>query len=160
MIISFLVLGMFNAISGGPTSIVTPASRTVALVPQGNTVSVTGTIPTTTFIWPEAMDPYDVLDYAIDCTGLLQTDETILTYSVNLRSEATLLGLQILTNPPYALSLTGNIITIWLAINLSDQDNQAFRTTGALLPLEVNITTSLSPARKRQRTVAVRVKQQ
>jgi hypothetical protein len=116
-------------------------------------------IPSTAPVAAQPMDPYDLIEYAIDCSNLLASGENISTWTVTALPETTLLGLQIQTTAGYAASLSGKIITIWLNVITAEQGNPAF-TTGVVLPFELSFTTSNNPARKKQRTFGVRVVQQ
>jgi hypothetical protein len=115
-------------------------------------------IPTTALVWAEPMDPYDVVDYSIDCSALLDASESIASYTIVPSSESVLLGLQTGTGE-YANSRTGKVITTWFSIESSKQDSIAFSGPGATLPAEISITTTSTPPRKRQRTCVVKVLQ-
>lgn len=114
-------------------------------------------IPVNALVWPETMDPYDVVDYTVDVSNLLSSD-SVSSFTIVPYTESTLLGLEVGTGS-YAPSITGNIITVWLQVNVANQANPAFDGAGASLPLELSITTNSSPARKRQRTLVVKVAQ-
>ena len=115
-------------------------------------------IPATTFLFPEAMDPADLVDFEIDCAGLLTVGENVASYTVTLRPESILLGLTLGVSE-YATIITGSVIRIYLSISSGSQSDPTF-INGAYLPFEVSIVTDDTPARKRQRTVAVKVIQQ
>jgi hypothetical protein len=115
-------------------------------------------IPTTALVWPESMDPYDVVDYSIDCKAILDEGENVAGYTITPYAEAALLGLSTGTGN-YATSISGSIITVWLQIAANKQEDAAFDGNGASLPLSLSITTSSTPPRKKQRTLVVRVQQ-
>lgn len=115
-------------------------------------------IPATALVWAESMDPYDVVDYAVDCTAILDEGENIASYTVVPYAESTLLGLTTGTGA-YATSLSGKILTIWLSVQAAKQEDPAFLGAGTSLPISLSITTSSTPARKKQRTLVVKVQQ-
>ena len=117
-------------------------------------------IPSSTTVWTQSMDPYDIVDYIIDCSKMLEEGENISTYTVSLLAEASLLGLTINNSGGYSTTLiSGNRIRVWLSILPAEQSNPIF-VNAVTLPLEVTITTSSTPPRRKQRTVAVTVQQQ
>lgn len=111
--------------------------------------------PATTKVWEESMDPYDVVDYKVDLNPLLSEDESIVSYTVEPLTESELYGLDIGTSA-YASELNLGELTIWLSIASDHQADVVF-ANGITLPIEISIITNSAPARKRQRTVAVRV---
>lgn len=115
-------------------------------------------IPASTFIWPESMDPSDVVDFQIDCTSVLETGESIASFTFTANADATLLGLTVGTGAS-APAISGNIVTVWLSVSDTYKDNIAFDGVGVTLPLTLTITTNSTPPRKKQRTVAVMVAQ-
>lgn len=114
-------------------------------------------IPTSAIVSPEVMDPYDIVDFKIDCTGLLEPYEMVSTYVVQPLSESVLLGLE-LAPAGYPTTLELNKITFWARIATVNQSDTIFQNE-VLLPLEISITTNAVPPRKRQRTVVLRVTQ-
>lgn len=115
-------------------------------------------IPKSTFIWPDAMDPSDKVDYIIDCSGFLEPSELIASYTLIIPSESVLIGLTLGSGSYASHVLDGTQIVLWLSIEDSLQQQSIF-VDEVILPIEVNVTTTSSPARKRQRTVAVKVVQ-
>lgn len=114
-------------------------------------------IPLGTKIFADIMDPYEVLDFQVNLAPLLESGEAIAAHSVTIPTESSLLGLTL--NPAgYSSSLASNVLKFWLSIALAEQANAAF-VNGAILPIEISITTNATPARKKQRTVAVTVQQ-
>lgn len=112
-------------------------------------------LPTGVQIWEESMDPYDVTDYAVDLASLLESGESISAWTAVVGSEGALYGLT-LGSGAYATQLNGTVLTLWLSVQAGFQ-NDAIYATGVTLPIEISITTSSTPQRKKQRTVAVRV---
>lgn len=113
-------------------------------------------IPPTTVVWPEPMDPYDVTDYTVDVSNLLQPDEKMASYTLSLPAESLLLGLTLGVDD-YASTVEGNVIRMWLST--SKPNDTAFDNAGVTLPIELTVTTSSRPARRRQRTLGVKVVQ-
>src|SRR6478752_6789159 len=117
-------------------------------------------IPASTLIFEESMDPYDITDYVVDTSQILEDLEAVDDYDINIVAESALLGLELGTGQ-YApsIDITNKLITMWLQVEDAEQQNAQFSGSGVLLPIEVNITTNSVPARRKQRTVAVRVVQ-
>ena len=105
------------------------------------------------------MDPYDIVDYSVDCTGALESEETIVSFSINILAEASVLGLQNKLDSGYNNELIGNTIRMWLTVISAEQANPAFSGEGAVLPIELVINTNSTPPRRKQRTLGVRVVQ-
>lgn len=119
-------------------------------------------IPPTAVSFSDALDPQEELDFEIPCSPILETDETIASYTLTLLPEAVALGLEIMSGSGRDQALTsGNTgIAFWLQIVDEYEDDAAFEDTGTSLPLELTIVTNSSPPRTRQRTFLVRVAQQ
>ena len=114
-------------------------------------------IPTTTFIWTQSMDPYDILDYTINCAGLLEGGELIGSFTLQPLSEAIALGLNIKNSGGYTTKLIdGTSINFWAEIIEEEQGNPKF-AGGVVLPMELTVITNSTPPRKKQRTLAIRV---
>lgn len=116
-------------------------------------------IPIGTYIWPEALDPSDVVDYTIDCEGLFDDPaENIYSYTLELSPEAIFYGLMLEDPPTYNIELSPDrrSIKVWLQIE-DPQENHADFRLGVTLPIEVTFVTNAIQARIRQRTVAVKV---
>ena len=111
-------------------------------------------IPANVQIWAEPLDPYDVMDYTIDVSSLLE-GFGVASYTVQPTAEAALLGLQVGTSA-YATTISGNVIRVWFNVALANQNDFQTETQ---LPVEVSLTTTSSPARKKQRTVVLKVVQ-
>lgn len=114
-------------------------------------------IPATAAIWAESLDPYDVVDFTVDVTPLLDGD-SIAAYSIVPLAESALLGLTVGINEYAPSILTGNILQLWLSIEASKQGAPEF-DKGVSLPVEISVTTTSNPPRKRQRTMVVKVNQ-
>lgn len=120
-------------------------------------------LPTNAFKFTDPMDPYDQVDFLLTLDGaggLLETGETVASYTLALRAEAAALGLTIGTAAYAPTQPIATQIRFWLNVDVSFIANTAFDGAGAILGVEVSVTTNSNPARKRQRTVAVQVAQQ
>ena len=113
-------------------------------------------IPQNAIVWDEPMDPYDVVDYTIDLSPLLTTNESIDTFTAIPGAESQLLGLTV-GDGDYAPEISANVLRIWLSIAPGKQTSASFLNTGVSLPIEISVTTNSSPSRKHQRTVVVKV---
>lgn len=151
MILFLEAIGAFgNRIPGpGDYTAVTPAARTVVLRDSGRGTPVRA--------WTESLDPYDVLDYKMDASGLLETGENIKSYTVLPTVEAELKGLRI-GRTDYETVLSDNAVTFWVSVDATKQQDNIF-TPGVALPIELSFTTDSLPPRKKQRTVLLTVVQ-
>ena len=113
-------------------------------------------IPPTTIVWPESMDPYDVVDYTIDVSNLLEANESIASYVVSLPAESVLVGLSLGVNE-YGSTISSNIVRVWFST--IKPNDPAFDYPGTTLPVEITVTTTATPPRKKQRTLGVKVVQ-
>jgi hypothetical protein len=120
-------------------------------------------IPAQAFTFDAPMDPAEILDYEIKLADgtvkLLEDGETAASYTLTLYPEAVLLGLNIKTGGGYDPTNDGSIIKVWFDIDVGEQLNEAFDGGGARLAMELTVTTSNNPARKRQRTLVLEVLQ-
>lgn len=106
-------------------------------------------IPSTAVVLAESMDPSDVLDFAINCSPILDSGDSITSYTIVAAAEAALLGLQVNSS-----LIADAVVYFWLSISPGKSMDAAF-TLGASLPLELTLTTQ--GGRKLQRTVVVKV---
>jgi hypothetical protein len=109
------------------------------------------------------MDPTDIVDYVAQMGSgsnpLLESGESIDTYTLALGAEATALGLTIGADD-YAPVLNGADLKFWLSVDEEYQTNPAYDGAGAQLPLILTVITDNTPPRRRQRTMVVTVAQQ
>lgn len=118
--------------------------------------------------WEGEFDPAEVLEYRMDFYDeskepedrVLEDGEEIVSFTVAVTPEAALLGLTIREDGDYAptLDVTATKIVLWFEVDADEQDNAAF-TAGAQLGVEGTVVTSSTPARTRQRTFLLTVKQ-
>lgn len=114
--------------------------------------------------WEGELDPSETLDFRMDFQGgddpVLDVGEEIASFSLAVTAEAALHGLTILNAGDYAPAVdeTGTQIVLWLEVDDDEQDNVAF-VDGVTLGVEGTIVTTSTPARTRQRTFNVTVKQ-
>jgi len=114
-------------------------------------------MPASTVVWDDSIDPYDIKDFKLDLSPMLEPGENIAAHTLVLLSESLLMGL-VLGTGLYQKVLNGNILTLWFSIDPTMQDNPVFNN-GVTLPMEISITSDSTPARKTQRTVAIKVVQ-
>lgn len=122
-------------------------------------------IPTNAFEWKAVMDPTDQVEYLIDLKDpdkpLLEAGETISSYTLTLLAESVAVGLTISTGaraPTLINSNTG--IRVWFEVDNAYWSNTVYSGDGVRLPMELTITTSTTPSRRRQRTLVLKVAQQ
>lgn len=109
------------------------------------------------FVWPEALDPSELLDYEIDWSSILIDGEEIASYLVEVPAESLLYGLQVGVPGGYATTVTnGTVMRIWVSVAVGSRNDPDF-ITGITLPIEVTVTTDATPPRIRQRTLGVKV---
>lgn len=109
-------------------------------------------------VWKEALDPRDRKPYTIDCKKFLGPGENIISHSVIVPAESVLAGL-VIDVAPYVNTVADGIITIWPQIADAKQEALEFYGDGLLLPITLTIESDSSPAKRLQRTYAVRVQQ-
>jgi hypothetical protein len=91
---------------------------------------------------------------------ILQTGESVASFTVALTAEAIAAGLQINTTSGYSTLLVGNVITFWVSVISGSQSSAVFIGAGLTIGIEITVTTNANPARVKQRTVVVTVAQQ
>jgi hypothetical protein len=119
----------------------------------------TSTSPT---LCAEALDPHEELDFDIDLSPLVETNEFPHTaFALTLRPEAVLLGLKIMGDvdgrPDPMIDPVTRLLRVWMTIEPAQRNDAAFDGAGSLLPFELFFDTDLD--RKRNRTFAVLVRQ-
>jgi len=117
-------------------------------------------VPTNALVWPDPMDPSDVVDYVVDTSGMLDSNELVQSFTVVPYAEAALLGLSIGTGIRQPSLVDDSRIRIWLSVAPAYLENVAFSGSGATLPIQLTVQTSSVPSRTRQRTLVVKVQQQ
>lgn len=120
-------------------------------------------LPTNTFKFTDPMDPKDRVDFLLNLSGvggMLETGETVATYTLTMRSEGVALGVSIGVTTYAPSQPTTSSILFWVEVDSTNWSNVAFDGTGTTVGIEVDITTNSTPARRRQRTVAIQVAQQ
>lgn len=115
--------------------------------------------------FPEALDPYELLEFEptiTGATGLLEDGESISSFTLTAGAEAAALGISISTEAGYVASTidAARGVRFWMEVAGGFQQNAAFDGEGVAVPIVLSLTTNNSPARRRQRTMIVRVKQQ
>jgi hypothetical protein len=119
-------------------------------------------VPEDAFLFADPIDPTDRLDWLTTLDGpegILETGETIASYTLTVTAEAAALGLEIGTATYAPTNPTNVSIKFWLECNSSFQNNAAFNADGLALGVELTVITSSTPPRRRQRTLAWMVKQ-
>lgn len=110
------------------------------------------------------LDPADEVDYMADFGGdsrpVLEEGEDIASFNIALTAEAAAYGLQIMTGSGRdpVIDGSGQKLIFWLCVDVAEQSNPDF-TEGVGLGIEITIVTTSVPARTRQRTFFVTVKQ-
>jgi len=154
MLTLLLALGVFATGlpgNGGqqPSAISTPLARTILL-------SRTNGFTTAS----HAIDPYDVLNYEIDLSPLLEAGERFVSAEIAVLPASAVQGFKIPEDGPYgAFELDDRHIRIWPQIAPEDQGSAGWSGQGATCGFEVYATTDSMPPRKWQRTVLIRVAQ-
>lgn len=119
-------------------------------------------IPPTAVAFGQALDPHEELDWLIACDGILESDETIVSYTLTLLPEAVALGLTLMEGEGRDHRLTDNErgIAFWATIADAYKTSPAFDGGGVSLPGEVTLVTNSLPDRTRNRTWLMRTAQQ
>ena len=127
-------------------------------------------IPSDAATWLDAMDPADLIDYEANMEPLLETAESINTFTVALMPEAVLLGVEIATGlvdggnrDPAKVTGTGGAvdkrIKIWMNVLPANREDPIFDGVGVDVGVVFTITTNSAPPRRRQRTYKLTVRQ-
>lgn len=125
--------------------------------------------PVTAKAFDQALDPSDVVDFAIilsqsapdaPVAGMLLLGEGVARYALSLTPEATALGLRIVDRPGYENRLDGNVLQLWLEIDAAMQGSPLFNGAGVVVAIELLITTTATPPRTKQRSFLVRIANQ
>lgn len=110
----------------------------------------------------DPMDPKDRVEFLVNLdgpTGLLETGETVASYTLTPSPEAVALGMQIGTGTYAPSQPTPTQILFWVEFSAGFHNNASF-DAGVDLGIQVEITTSSVPARRRERTAIITVAQQ
>jgi hypothetical protein len=123
-------------------------------------------IPTTAKALPQPLDSKDVVDYKLtiskagvdtEAFPILEADETVASWALNLTVEAMAAGLTISTAAGKEPILIGNLVLFWLSIDPAMIGNSMFNA-GVTLAMELTVVTS--GGRTKQRTATVKVIEQ
>lgn len=120
-------------------------------------------LPPNAILFDDPMDPYDRVDFLLTldgADGMLEAGEGVASYTLTLLAEATALGLTIGTAAYAPSQPNAQSLRFYLEVDSGFQANAAFDGDGVTLGLELSITTDSTPARRRQRTIGVKVAQQ
>lgn len=122
-------------------------------------------IPPNTYVFEYEMDPKDLVDFTIEGSSfdkpILEPGETIASFTLTLGAESAALGME-LGSGSYLATVTNDEtgVKFWSEFYSGFYEHASFTDPGVTLPLELYITTSSTPPRKYQRTVAIKVTQQ
>lgn len=118
-------------------------------------------IPSSAVAISQTMDPSDQIDILIPCGPLLESGETVASYTLTVLAESAALGFEIMSGGgrDHAL-LTGDTdILAWIEIDDLEEAATEWDGDGTACAIEVEIVTDSTPARTRQRTITITVKQ-
>jgi hypothetical protein len=116
-------------------------------------------IPASAKVFTRQMDPYERLDWIAELSGtdgLLETGETIASFTLTMGAEGAALGVSVLTAAPYTAATTdaAKSVRFWLEVDEAFRENAAFNDAVSI-PITLSLLTSNVPARRRQRTMVV-----
>ncbi len=121
-------------------------------------------IPANAIVITQPIDPADIeimqvtLQQGLD--QILAPSEGVSSFTLGLTAEAAAAGLQIDTTGGRTTTLTGLVLTFWVSVSVGHQSDPLFDGSGTALGLLLTITTNGSPARVKQKTIAITVAQQ
>ena len=108
----------------------------------------------------EAMDPAEVLDFVFDLAGVLDAGEAIDDFALTMSAEGAALGVAIETGARAPLPIEdGRAVQIWFGVAPAMQGDAAFAGDGISVGVELRATTTATPARVRERTFALTLRQ-
>lgn len=143
MIVQLIAMGMFDTPAG---NVVTPPERIIALTRSAGFVTAS-----------HVVDPYDVLNFKLDLSALLEEDEAFVSATLEVLPAAALLGFSIIDAGQYApQQIDDSHILIWPQIAAPNQANAAWAGQGSDCGFEITMITDSTPPRKWQRTVNIR----
>ena len=118
-------------------------------------------LPNDPVLLDEPLDPAEVLDYVFDFSGLLEAGEVIDDFVLTMSAEGAALGISILADPDRVATLIegDKAVQIWLAVDPALRSDAAFAGDGIRVGVEMRATTNADPARTRERTFALVVRQ-
>jgi hypothetical protein len=119
-------------------------------------------LPTNAIRWKQPIDPSELLDFAAEFQPLLEVDEQIVTFTVALMAEAVAAGVQIVQQAGRAPMLVNSNtrVRLWFEVVDEFREDPIFNGNGIEVGVVFTIHTNSDPARRRQRTYALRVAQQ
>jgi hypothetical protein len=126
-------------------------------------------IPPSAKAFDQALDPSDVVDFYVlvsqgkpeaDSPTVLLIGEAIASYQLALSAEASAVGLRIVEREGYANRLSGNVLTLYLEVDVSMRGSAIFDGSGVIVAIEMLIVTTSAPPRTKQRSFLVRIANQ
>lgn len=123
-------------------------------------------LPTAAKIQPQPLDPRDkeIFTAIISKAGistaafpLLDADETVAEYDLELTAEAVAIGLEIVNAPGFYTTLSGTLLTYWVMVDPAMRSLAVFNK-GVTVGLELTIRTD--KGREKQKTIGIKVGQQ
>jgi len=151
MLTILLALGLLGPVTPGeePSTISTPTQRIIVLSRANGFAQAT-----------HAIDPYDVLNYLVDLSSLLEADEGFDSVDIAILPASAVQGFTIPESGPYqSTEVDDRHILIWPQIGEGNQGSAAWAGKGTTCGFEVSATTTSTPPRRWQRTVLIRVAQ-
>jgi hypothetical protein len=118
-------------------------------------------IPPSAKAFDQALDPSDVVDFYVlvsqgkpeaDSPTVLLIGEAIASYQLALSAEASAVGLRIVEREGYANRLSGNVLTLYLEVDVSMRGSAIFDGSGVIVAIEMLIVTTSAPPRTKQRS--------
>ncbi len=108
------------------------------------------------------IDPAEELDYVMDFNAVLNVGEIIDTFVLTMSAEGAALGVSIMSGGgrDAAKVEDDRAILVWFKVSSEFQQNAAFAGEGISIGVECRIVTDALPARTRERTFALLVRQQ
>ena len=119
-------------------------------------------IPSDAATWLDPMDTSDLIDYEANMEPLLETAETIASFTVALMPEAALLGVTVETvapRDPQLVTPANKRIKVWMSVLIANREDPIFDGVGVDVGVVFTITTNSVPSRRRQRTYKLTVRQ-
>jgi hypothetical protein len=127
-------------------------------------------VPLNASAWTQPFDPWDRKEYVAEFdTGaagasgpVLEENEEIVSYAIEVSAEAAALGVEISEAAGYEDELlTGNKqIQLWFEVDEAFREDAAFSGAGTDVGVEFTIITNSNPPRRHQKTYVLRVAQQ
>jgi hypothetical protein len=114
-------------------------------------------VPPTAKKLGKTLDPSDIKDIVINFAPMLQADEQIASYTIDLSTTSIAAGMEFLSGGGRdpALINDATALRLWPAIDETDADDPMFEPPGVALDFLITVITTSTPSRTDQQTFLI-----